>query len=677
MERRKKKGGAIAAIVIGIIVVLGVVLGVLIYLQGKEEEPEKKEIDLNSVSELQAPNEDDVIMDNSVMGHVDGELIIYFTKEATDEEIIEVIESVNGELVGKDLRVNVYQIRVNGANREELEAIVEELLEKDCVLDAGLNNVYSITQSMITPDDPWSEKGENEKLDWDEDNPSGHNWGLEATRVPSAWEYADYFTTINVGIVDDGVDSEHEDLAGMDIVILNPKLCDAGEGHGTHVTGIMMAEADNGVGMAGVLSDVKGYFVDIYANEKQNNITMTEILQGIEDCCDAVEPDENIVINLSSGLCYSGNDTKIAAIYTAEEAISTICLMQYYDKYNFIIVQAAGNDSVDACTYNGWFASVDEDKVDKYLSTHKKIASHVSAEDVMGSIMVVAAVDKPDSDTYKLTYFSNYGHTITLGAPGAGIYSTIVTGSPNGSYDVMDGTSMAAPMAAAITAMAWSVNQDLTPTEIKNLVVDSMTVPVYPGLKVDTQECYYLIDAEAAVEAALDSANIDFRSGDGSKGTGEFKEIDLYYADGYAGTGSVDTENQVFDNGRRQYKYEVYSSPIILIDVDGITNAACLLDDKLRNFGFTMEFASADFVIESKNGTKETGIMASSEDGSLLLTYDNGSEEFYCHAFDFDYDFFYFLGENGFATAEYKYDENNNSFYFKLLGGGSYEDGAF
>ena len=78
-------------------------------------------------------------------------------------------------MVGKELRVNVYQIRVNGANREELEAIAEELLEKDCVLDAGLNNVYSITQSMITPDDPWSEKGENEKLDWDEDNPSGHN----------------------------------------------------------------------------------------------------------------------------------------------------------------------------------------------------------------------------------------------------------------------------------------------------------------------------------------------------------------------------------------------------------------------------------------------------------------------------------------------------------------------
>ena len=231
-------------------------------------------------------------------------------------------------MVGKDLRVNVYQIRVNGANREELEAIAEELLEKDCVLDAGLNNVYSITQSMITPDDPWSEKGENEKLDWDEDNPSGHNWGLEATRAPSAWEYADYFTTINVGIVDDGVDREHEDLTGMDIEILNPDLCDSGDGHGTHVTGIMMAEADNGVGMAGVLSNVKGYFVDIYANETQNNITMTSLLQGIEDCCNKAEPDENIVINLSSGLPYMGNDTKTAATDSAKDAISTICMMQ-------------------------------------------------------------------------------------------------------------------------------------------------------------------------------------------------------------------------------------------------------------------------------------------------------------------------------------------------------------
>ena len=55
---------------------------------------------------------------------------------------------------------------------------------------------------------------------------------------------------------------------------------------------------------------------------------MTSLLQGIEDCCNKAEPDENIVINLSSGLPYMGNDTKTAATDSAKDAISTICMMQ-------------------------------------------------------------------------------------------------------------------------------------------------------------------------------------------------------------------------------------------------------------------------------------------------------------------------------------------------------------
>ena len=47
-------------------------------------------------------------------------------------------------------------------------------------------------------------------------------------------DYSDYFSTINVGIVDDGIDIDHEDLKGMNIEILNPDLCDDGENHGRH-----------------------------------------------------------------------------------------------------------------------------------------------------------------------------------------------------------------------------------------------------------------------------------------------------------------------------------------------------------------------------------------------------------------------------------------------------------
>lgn len=485
--------------------------------QETEEEPEekeKKEVDLNSVSSLYVAGEDEIVMDNAGMGHVKEELIIFFTKDATDEQIIEVIESVDGELIGKELKFNEYQIRIEGADLAKLEELASSLLENSCVLDTKLDRIYSITTNLTTTNDPWVEDGDSDFLDWNENNPSGNNWWLEATRVPSAWDYSDYFSTINVGIIDDGLDVDHEDIVGMNIEVLNPELCDDGSGHGTHVTGIMMAEANNGVGIAGVLSNVNGYFVDIYSNEEQqeNYVTMVGMLDGVFDCCKNVGPDEKIVINISSGLNNFGIEIlqSYLANNTAEDAISTIALMLYYDYQNFIIVQAAGNEGLDASTSNGWFSSVDEEKVANYLENHPSYAAYMTVDDIMGSIMVVAAVDEPSNGSYSLTSFSNYGHTVTLAAPGANIYSTVVANGEGGSYEAYWGTSMAAPLAASITALAWSANQDLKPAELKQLIIDSMTVPVYSVSENDTEGYYYMIDAEAAVEAVLNYSGVEY-----------------------------------------------------------------------------------------------------------------------------------------------------------------------
>ena len=95
-----------------------------------EQEDQDKKIDLDSVSSLYVPGEDEIVMDNAGMGHVEGVLVVFFTKEATDEEIIEVIESLDGELIGKDERLKEYQIRIEDANQETLEKKAEKLLRK-------------------------------------------------------------------------------------------------------------------------------------------------------------------------------------------------------------------------------------------------------------------------------------------------------------------------------------------------------------------------------------------------------------------------------------------------------------------------------------------------------------------------------------------------------------------
>jgi subtilisin family serine protease len=198
------------------------------------------------------------------------------------------------------------------------------------------------------------------------------------------------------GFVDDwmGWDFGSDSLAGYD----NNPL--PGNGHGTHVAGIIAATKNNITGIAGIGLNVKILPVKI-AGDSPNARSLTKSYDGMLYAAIAGAN----VINCSWG---GGGYAQ------AEQDIVHQVLA-----LGTVIVAAAGND---------------------YSNTAFFPASY-------DGIVSVAAIDSSD----RKAGFSNYNTTVDVSAPGVAIMSTV----PPNDYASWDGTSMASPVAAAVASMVW------------------------------------------------------------------------------------------------------------------------------------------------------------------------------------------------------------------------------
>jgi len=130
-------------------------------------------------------------------------------------------------------------------------------------------------------------------------------WGLAKIGAPEAWAHSTG-AGVRVGIVDTGVDLNHEDLAGRVVEHTScvgsggdPAKCKGSaqddQGHGTHVAGIVAANRDNGVGIAGVAPDAE--LVVVKALNAAGSGTVADINAGIKWVVDHGAR----VVNLSLG----------------------------------------------------------------------------------------------------------------------------------------------------------------------------------------------------------------------------------------------------------------------------------------------------------------------------------------------------------------------------------------
>lgn len=432
-----------------------------------------------------------VILDENGNGYINDVLLVSIDasqRSTSPDEIAKAIcDEIGGEVIGQLNGAGMYQIRIQERSYDELTKLTERVSGMSGVASSSCEYIIPMSEeefevvdevgeeaagassyarsSAVTPNDPWGKKANG----WDENNPSGYNWWVEAVRAPSAWSYADRMKDIKIGIVDAGIDTEHPDLSISKSLNQNVQ-----DNHGSHVAGIIGATANNNEGITGMVWKKNLIHYDLYRGAEYTSTS--EIAGGVNKLIE----DGAKVINDSNGCCLDSKDVSSVGEWIA----SLIHNWASSITDDFLIVQAAGNDTVDS-RRSGFCASV----------TDSRALEH---------IIIVAAAQEPVNGSYTLADFSNYGEGVTVAAPGCEILSAIA----HQQYGLASGTSMAAPIVTGVAAMVWSLDSTLSAGEVKQIIVDTATKPV-SGYDTDTRT-YYMVDACAAVEVI---ANMGTASG--------------------------------------------------------------------------------------------------------------------------------------------------------------------
>ena len=280
----------------------------------------------------------------------------------------------------------------------------------------------------------------------------------------------DQTATPLVGIIDTGVDTGHEDLAGQ--IWTNPGEIpgngvdddhngyvddlhgwdfsgDSTEvwedsdptdthGHGTHCAGIVAAVRNNGTGISGIVDPCRIMAIKIFPNA-YSSLGAQGIVYAADMGCD--------VINMSWGSPYPSKLLKDALDYAVYRGT--------------LPVAATGNDSSQTRNYPAAYEGV----------------------------LTVGASNSRD----QVTPFSTYGDHLEVVAPGEDILSLRAAGTDmyaengfpgkhivNDKYYLADGTSMAAPCVSGVAACILAASPGVSILRVAEIIEQSADDIIYP-----------------------------------------------------------------------------------------------------------------------------------------------------------------------------------------------------
>lgn len=365
-----------------------------------------------------------------------------FKSECSQEEIYELIKNYEFNVIGRSSNkvfsiASVDDFDTIRAKFDTFCVYIEQDVELSLDQMASSANIDTLSAAMVET----SEINDPE-LD--------RQWYLDTLDVHEAWSISTGSSSVYVAVIDSGIDRTHPDLINADIrdgydLVREQAVAMDYAGHGTSVSGIIVAAMNNGIGISGISPDVvliplcvEGFYGDI------SSATVSDAIYLAADVgCK--------VINISLG----GNSS-----YTLETAI------EYANARGCIVVASAGNDGNSRYNYP---ASYD-------------------------SVISVGSID----EALSRSNFSNYNDKLDVVAPGENIYTTEDSYFTGYDYGYNDGTSFSAPCVSAIAALVVSCSPNVTPAQFNDML--KLTCIDLGSQGYDTNSGYGLVSASALLQ---------------------------------------------------------------------------------------------------------------------------------------------------------------------------------
>ena len=262
--------------------------------------------------------------------------------------------------------------------------------------------------------------------------------------VPDAWHTTGGGNR-KIAVIDTGVKATHEDLLGRVLPGYNSTNgsfdADDDHGHGTAVSGVIVAVTNNGKGVAGISKSDKVLPVKALTSDGFGDDV--DVADGIVWAAD----NGASIINLSLGSIGYSSVLDLATRYARSRGA--------------LVVAASGNE--------GW-----------------SIPNYPAA---LPGVLAVGATDEDDeipfwpSGLLGFTGAPNYGSWIDVVAPGEEILTTFYSpGGPLNEYGFFTGTSLSAPVASGAAALILAANPSFTPNEVAARMRDTADDLGRPGV---------------------------------------------------------------------------------------------------------------------------------------------------------------------------------------------------